>query len=105
MKSAYLIVYFLLISSGLIAQESNLSSWNLDSAKHQANRFNSESEWDTLTLQKEIANLSSSAQRDYPLRKSPFPTPRYKSPGNGNGGINDTLSGKAFCRALCYRGT
>jgi hypothetical protein len=70
------------------------SHWNLEKAKKQAADFNSPNEWDTKTLKMEVDNLTKEAPADFPLYRSPFPTPKYSSPGNGNGSIETKIGGK-----------
>jgi hypothetical protein len=59
-----------------------------------ASDFNSPEKWDTKTLEMEIENLEKYPALDLPLFDSPFPTPEYASPGNGNGTIETEIGGK-----------
>lgn len=68
--------------------------WTLEKAKKLASDFNSPKKWDMKTLEMEIENLDKYPSSDYPLNVSPFPTPEYASPGNGNGAIETIISEK-----------
>ncbi|QRM89428.1 hypothetical protein FG167_09310 [Lacinutrix sp. WUR7] len=68
--------------------------WTLEKAKKMASDFNSPAKWDTKTLEMEIENLEAYPPMDFPLYTSPFPTPDYESPGNGNGSIEIEIGGK-----------
>jgi len=70
------------------------SFWNLDKAKKQAEDFNSSDKWNVKTLKMEVENLDKYPPSDFPLYPSPFPTPEYVSPGNGNGSIETEIGGK-----------
>lgn len=68
--------------------------WTLEDAKTQANNFNLPDQWEMKTLKMEIENSNKYHTPDYPLYPSPFPTPNYESPGNGNGPIEVQIAGK-----------
>lgn len=68
--------------------------WTLEKSKKLASEFNSPEKWDTTTLKMEIENLKKYPPSDFPLYTSPFPTPNYESPGNGNGSIETEIGGK-----------
>ncbi len=70
------------------------SFWTLEKAKKMASDFNSAEKWDNKTLEMEVENLKTYPPSDFPLFESPFPTPKYSSPGNGNGPIQTEISGK-----------
>ncbi|MCC8360178.1 hypothetical protein [Salinimicrobium sediminilitoris] len=70
--------------------------WTLEKAKKQAADFNSSETWDTETLNMEIEYIDALTSQDLPLFPSPFPTPMYDSPGNGNGPIKTEIAGKSF---------
>lgn len=44
----------------------------------------------------EIGYIEALTSSDVPLFKTPFPTPNYESPGNGNGPIETKISGKSI---------
>ncbi len=68
--------------------------WNLEKAKKQALDYNSSEKWETKTLEMEVESLDEYPRPDFPLYYSPFPTPKYYSPGNGNGGIETQIANK-----------
>ena len=68
--------------------------WNLEKAKKQASDFNSSDTWDTETLEMEVGYIDALTSLDFPLFNSPFPTPEYESPGNGNSPIETEIGGK-----------
>lgn len=68
--------------------------WTLEKAKKMASDFNSPEKWDNKTLEMEVENLEKYPPSDFPLFESPFPTPEYSSPGNGNGPIQTAIGGK-----------
>lgn len=68
--------------------------WNLEKAKKQALDFNSSDTWDTKTLEMEIGYIDALTSLDFPFFTSPFPTPEYESPGNGNSSIETEIGGK-----------
>ena len=68
--------------------------WTLEKAKKMASDFNSPEKWDDKTLEMEVENLKKYTPSDLPLLESPFPTPEYSSPGNGNGPIQTEIAGK-----------
>lgn len=68
--------------------------WNLEKAKRQASDFNSPEKWDTETLEMEIGYVDVLTSQDLPLFASPFPTPTYESPGNGNSPVETEIGGK-----------
>lgn len=70
------------------------SYWNLEKAKKHALDYNSSEKWETKTLEMEVESLDEYPPPDYPLYHSPFPTPKYASPGNGNGGIETQIANK-----------
>lgn len=70
------------------------SYWTLEKAKKLAADFNSPEKWDNKTLEMEVENLKKYPPSDFPLFESPFPTPEYFSPGNGNGHIQTEIGGK-----------
>lgn len=83
-----------LLEKGKSADAEQDSYWNMEKAKKQAVNFNSPGEWDTETLRMEVDNLAKNAPSDLPLYRSPFPTPHYSSPGNGNGPEETEIGGK-----------
>jgi hypothetical protein len=68
--------------------------WTLEKAKKLASDFNSPEKWNNKTLKMEVENLEKYPPSDIPLYVSPFPTPKYSSPGNGNGPIATEIGGK-----------
>jgi hypothetical protein len=68
--------------------------WTIEKAKKLADDFNTTNKWNMETLNMEVENLSKNSRSDYPLFLSPFPTPEYNSPGNGNGPIEIMIGGK-----------
>ena len=68
--------------------------WNIEKAKKQALDFNSSDTWDTKTLEMEIGYIDALTSLDFPFFTSPFPTPEYESPGNGNSSIETEIGGK-----------
>lgn len=76
-------------------EESKSPYWTLEKAKDQASDFNSPETWDTETLEMEVGYIDALTSQDLPLFSSPFPTPKYDSPGNGNGPIKTEISGKS----------
>lgn len=66
----------------------------MEKAKKQAEDYNDPSKWETETLNMEVESLNKYPQLDFPLYQSPFPTPKYTSPGNGNGGIESEIAHK-----------
>ena len=81
--------------SGAKAPESEEEySWSLEQAKKHAADYNNPETWIQETLMMEIENLSLYPQDDVPLHTSPFPTPKYDSPGNGNGPLEIEIGGK-----------
>lgn len=81
--------------------------WNLEQAIEQARKFNSPDNWDLKMLQMEMTTYDDYFYDDYPLMMSPFPTPEYSSPGNGNRGLRVKINGKQIIghTALIGRGT
>lgn len=65
--------------------------WNLEKSKKHAADYNSPGTWDMKTLEKETKSHKKNPPADYPLFPSPFPTPKYDSPGNGNGPIQTKI--------------
>jgi hypothetical protein len=70
------------------------SYWKLEDAKKLAKGFNASDKWEMETLKMEIENSKKYHTPDLPLYSSPFPTPTYESPGNGNGPIEIKIAGK-----------
>ena len=68
--------------------------WTLEKARKHARDYNDSTKWETETLDMEVENLKKYSQLDFPLYQSPFPTPKYSSPGNGNGGIESKIANK-----------
>ena len=68
--------------------------WTLEKAKKQAQDYNDSTKWEIETLDMEVENLQKYPLLDFPLYQSPFPTPKYSSPGNGNGGIESKIADK-----------
>jgi len=65
--------------------------WDNEKAKKHAADYNSPRAWDMKTLEMETAGFKKNPPADYPLFPSPFPTPKYSSPGNGNGPIQTRI--------------
>ena len=69
-------------------------NWDIEKAKKQAESFNDSTKWERNTLKMEVEILHKYPRLDLPLFESPFPTPEYSSPGNGNGNIETEIGGK-----------
>lgn len=69
-------------------------TWNFEKAKEQVQDFNDSTKWEVKTLRMEIENIGKHPSLDLPLFDSPFPTPKYSSPGNGSGSIEMEIEGK-----------
>ena len=78
------------------ADNNETQNWPLEKAKKQASDFNSAETWDTETLEMEVEYIDALTSQDLPLFPSPFPTPTYESPGNGNGPIKTEIAGKSI---------
>ena len=59
--------------------------WTFEKAKKHALEYNSSEKWETKSLEMEVESLNEFPRPDFPLYDSPFPTPRYSTPGNGIG--------------------
>jgi hypothetical protein len=101
MKTNFLLTFIILI--GILTSCNSHSEkkdtftepfWTLEKAKKMASDFNSPEKWDNKTLVMEIEMLKKYPPLDFPLYTSPFPTPDYESPGNGNGSIETEIGGK-----------
>lgn len=68
--------------------------WSLEKSRKLAADFNNPEKWNYNTLQMEIDNIENYPPSDLPLYDSPFPTPEYSSPGNGNGPVATEIGGK-----------
>jgi hypothetical protein len=68
--------------------------WTLEKAAKMASDFNSPEKWDNKTLKMEVEMLKDYPPMDFPFYTSPFPTPNYESPGNGNASIETEIVGK-----------
>lgn len=77
-----------------VAKKESQYQWTIKEATEQAQKFNDSATWELETLNMEIEYLSKDAVSDFPLNPSPFPTPTYDSPGNGNGSIQMEIAGK-----------
>lgn len=69
-------------------------NWNIEKAREQAQNFNDSAKWELKMLKMEVENIGKYPKSDLPLYDSPFPTPKYSSPGNGNGSIETEIGGK-----------
>jgi hypothetical protein len=69
-------------------------NWSLEDANTHAQNFNDSAKWELKTLKMEVDNLGKFPKLDLPLYDSPFPTPNYSSPGNGNGSVETEIAGK-----------
>lgn len=68
--------------------------WTWEKAEKLASDFNSPEKWDYETLEMEVRSLEKYPPSDFPLYDSPFPTPKYSSPGNGNSPLTIEIGGK-----------
>lgn len=75
-------------------EEEKEASWNLEKSRELASDFNSPEKWDVETLEMEVSYVEALQSMDLPLMFSPFPTPHYESPGNGNSRLDFELKGK-----------
>lgn len=100
-KTLLISLICLLIFSSCNSQESKKQldekkewNWDLEKAEKQAENFNDSTKWERKTLKMEVENLHKYPRLDLPLFDSPFPTPKYSSPGNGHGSIKTEIGGK-----------
>lgn len=75
-------------------EESERWSWSLEEAKTHAEKFNDSTKWEMEAFQRDLEIMKDYPREDYPLTESPFPTPVYTSPGNGNGSLQTEIAGK-----------
>ncbi|WNJ20307.1 hypothetical protein [Pontibacter sp. G13] len=68
--------------------------WNPQIARAQADRYEDSTQWNQAQFQQELPLAEFLRAYDLPLQLSPFPTPEYDSPGNGNAELSLTISGK-----------
>ncbi|PQB03539.1 hypothetical protein BST85_00480 [Aureitalea marina] len=58
--------------------------WGPEQVKEHSASYQDPGLWDTTALNMEVQLVDLLLEYDTPLNLTPFPTPKYKSPGNGN---------------------